>query len=157
MAGTLDVFEGAFAAGSIADLYPHRYLREADGPAILRAIDTPQGISRRLRVIREVDLPTFMAAHADGAVVVDVREPDEYLAGHVPGAKLLPMAGVPALLSDLPNDQPVFVICATGNRSLTAAGWMHAAGVDAYSVAGGTSGWIRMGRPVVAGPQENAA
>ena len=108
-------------------------------------------------MIREVDLPTFMAAHADGAVVVDVREPDEYLAGHVPGAKLLPLAGVPGRLRELPTDRPVFVICATGNRSLAAAGWMHAAGVDAYSVAGGTSGWTRMGRPVVSGPHDSVA
>jgi rhodanese-related sulfurtransferase len=109
-----------------------------------------------LRVVREVDLSTFMAAHADGSVVVDVREPYEYLAGHVPGAKLLPLAGLPGRLSELPTDRPVFVICATGNRSLAAAGWMRAAGIDAYSVAGGTSGWARMGRPVVAGPHENA-
>ena len=108
-------------------------------------------------MVCEVDLPTFIVAHADGAVVVDVREPDEYLAGHVPGAKLLPLTGVPARLGELPTDRPVFVICATGNRSLAAAGWMRAAGVDAYSVAGGTSGWLRMGRPVVAGPHGNAA
>jgi rhodanese-related sulfurtransferase len=108
-------------------------------------------------VVREVDLPTFMAAHADGAVVVDVREPHEYLAGHVPGAKLLPLAGVPARLGELPTDRSVFVICATGNRSLAAADWMHTAGIDAYSVAGGTSGWMRMGRPVVVGPHEHAA
>jgi rhodanese-related sulfurtransferase len=110
-----------------------------------------------LLVVREVDLRTFVAAHADGAMVVDVREPGEYLAGHVPGAKLLPLAGVSARVGELPTDRTVFVICATGNRSLAAAGWMRAAGVDAYSVAGGTSGWVRMGRPVVAGPHENAA
>ena len=36
--------------------------------------------------MREVDLTVFAAAHRDGAVVIDVREPDEYVAGHVPGA-----------------------------------------------------------------------
>ena len=41
--------------------------------------------------MREIDRPAFAAAHADGALVIDVREPMEYLAGHVPGARLIPM------------------------------------------------------------------
>lgn len=42
-------------------------------------------------MVREVDLSTFAAAHPDGAVVIDVHEPGEYLVGYVPGAKLLPL------------------------------------------------------------------
>jgi hypothetical protein len=106
---------------------------------------------------QEVDLAAFAAAHADGGYVVDVRERGEYLAGHVPGAKLIPLASVPARLGQLPTDRPVYVICASGNRSLTATAWMRSAGIDAYSVAGGTGGWARLGRPVIPGPHENAA
>ena len=108
-------------------------------------------------MVREVDLAAFAAAHADGAFVVDVREPREYLAGHVPGAKLVPLASVPARVGELPKDRPVYVICATGNRSQDATWWMRSAGIDAYSVAGGTSGWARLGRPIVTGPNANAA
>ena len=106
-------------------------------------------------MVPEIDLQTFAAAHADGALVVDVREPYEYSAGHVPGAQLLPMAGVHARIGDLPKGEAVYVICASGNRSNTAAGWLRSAGIDAISVAGGTGGWIGQGRAVVRGERAN--
>jgi rhodanese-related sulfurtransferase len=106
-------------------------------------------------VVPEIDLQSFAAAHADGAFVLDVREPYEYVASHVPGALLVPMAHVHAHAGDLPKGQPVYVICASGNRSKTAASWLRAAGVDAISVAGGTGGWASQGRPVVRGPHAN--
>jgi rhodanese-related sulfurtransferase len=106
-------------------------------------------------VVPEIDLQAFAAAHADGAFVLDVREPYEYVNGHVPGAELLPMSHVHARLSDIPKDRAVYVICASGNRSYTAAGWLRNAGVDAYSVAGGTGGWMSQGRPVVRGAHAN--
>ena len=106
---------------------------------------------------REVGLEAFAAAWADGAVVVDVREPDEYVAGHVPGARLMPLRSVLARCGELPADGPVYVICASGNRSRTATDWLGSRGIDAYSVSGGTLGWARGGRPVAAGAHENAA
>ncbi|WP_053751204.1 rhodanese-like domain-containing protein [Streptomyces sp. MMG1533] len=106
---------------------------------------------------REVTQEAFAAAWADGALVVDVREADEYAAGHVPGARLMPLRTVPVRCGELPADRPVFVICASGNRSRTAADWMNSRGIDAYSVAGGTSAWARAGRPVAAGSHEHAA
>jgi rhodanese-related sulfurtransferase len=51
--------------------------------------------------MREVDLAAFAAAHAGGAVVIDVREPDEYLSGHVPGAQLIPLGRLPLRLANL--------------------------------------------------------
>lgn len=101
--------------------------------------------------MREVDLAAFAAAHAAGAVVVDVREPAEYADGHVPDARLIPLAHVPASLDDLPRDVPVYVVCSSGNRSLRAADFLARVGVDAWSVAGGTSAWARAGGPVVPG------
>lgn len=108
-------------------------------------------------MVREVDVRTFAAAHADGALVIDVRESFEYAAGHVPGARLVPLGALPGAARDLPGDRPVYVICASGNRSLTAAGWLSQMGLDARSVAGGTAGWTRSGLPVVHGTHENAA
>ena len=107
--------------------------------------------------MREIDLKRFAAAQADGAVVIDVREPMEYVMGHVPGARLVPMGEVPARLAELPQDAPVYVICASGNRSLAIANFLVRAGYDAWSVAGGTGAWSGSGRPVVRGPRENAA
>ena len=108
-------------------------------------------------VAQEVDIHTFAAAHADGAVVIDVREPYEYLSGHVPGARLMPLQTVPAHGRDLPAGRPVYVICATGNRSLVAAEWLGQLGYDARSVSGGTTEWMGYGYPVVRGSHENAA
>ncbi|NUT33421.1 MAG: rhodanese-like domain-containing protein [Hamadaea sp.] len=101
--------------------------------------------------MREVDQAAFAAAHAAGAVVIDVREPGEYAAGHVPGARLMPLGRLSRHLPDLPRDQRIYVICASGNRSLAAADFLARAGLDAVSVAGGTGAWQRAGRPVVLG------
>ena len=105
----------------------------------------------------EIDLETFSALHADGAAVIDVREPYEYAEGHVPGAKLIPLASLPQRVSGLATGQPVYVICASGHRSLAAAEFLARRGFDAWSVAEGTSGWIGRGLPVVRGDQEGTA
>jgi rhodanese-related sulfurtransferase len=102
-------------------------------------------------VLPEVDLQSFAAAHADGAFVIDVREPFEYVNGHVPGAQLIPMGQLPHRVAELPTSETVYVICASGNRSLTVASWLQGRGIAAYSVAGGTGGWLAQGRPVVTG------
>lgn len=107
-------------------------------------------------MVPEADMKAFAVARRDGAFVVDVREPGEYVSGHVPGALLMPLATVPARMRELPKGRPVYVICAGGNRSKTATSWMVAAGVDARSVAGGTGGWISGGGPVVRGPRADA-
>ncbi|WP_327010696.1 rhodanese-like domain-containing protein [Dactylosporangium sp. NBC_01737] len=106
--------------------------------------------------MREVDMTTFTAAHRGGAMVIDVREPAEYVAGHVPGARPVPMGQLPDRLAELPRTAPVYVICASGNRSLAAADYLARAGVDAWSVAGGTSAWIRAGHPVLRGTRVTA-
>ncbi|MFE9882882.1 rhodanese-like domain-containing protein [Streptomyces sp. NPDC005784] len=51
----------------------------------------------------------------------------------------------------------MYAICASGNRSRTAADWMNSRGIDAHSVADGTSAWVLGGRPVTTGPVEHAA
>ncbi len=107
--------------------------------------------------MREVNQETFAAAHAGGALVIDVREPYEYVSGHVSGARLVPLSRIASVRADLPRDQRVYVICASGNRSLAAADFLAHAGIDAVSVAGGTGAWLRAGRPVVRGTRERVA
>lgn len=103
----------------------------------------------------EVSVGAFAAGHADGAFVVDVREPAEYVGGHVPGARLVPVGELPARLRELPTGERVYVICASGNRSRVMADYLVTSGLDAWSVAGGTSEWVRTGRPVVTGAHPN--
>ncbi len=99
----------------------------------------------------EIDTQQLAAAHAAGANVVDVREPDEYQAGHVPGATLIPLHLVPLRMDEIPQDKPVYVICHSGGRSAQAVQYLRRFGVDAINVAGGTDAWIKSGRPVVTG------
>jgi rhodanese-related sulfurtransferase len=106
-------------------------------------------------VTPEIDPHAFGAAHAAGAFVIDVREAYEYVAGHVAGALLMPLGQVHSRLDEIPKNAPVYVICASGNRSKTAASWMRNAGIDAASVSGGTSAWAAVGRPLVRGPRTN--
>jgi thioredoxin 1 len=100
----------------------------------------------------EVDTTALADALDDGAVVIDVRMPDEYVKAHVPGAVLIPLPELGARTDEIPTGQQVFVICATGARSLTAAAALNNAGWDTVSVAGGTRAWMAEGRPVHTGP-----
>ena len=97
----------------------------------------------------EVDLPVRSATA--GATVLDVRNPDEYESGHVPGAVLIPLDQLAARQDEIPDGDPLYVICAVGGRSLTATKALVEAGYRAVSVAGGTNGWIERGGRVVTG------
>lgn len=103
----------------------------------------------------EVDLETFAEAHAAGATVLDVRNRDEYETAHVPGAVLIPLTELVPRQDEIPQGDPLYVICAVGGRSLTAAKALVDAGYRAVSVSGGTNGWIERGGPVVSGPRQS--
>lgn len=84
-----------------------------------------------------------------GAVLVDVREPHEWRAGHARGARHIPLAQLPASLDQLPRDAPVYLICATGNRSRSAAALLKKSGFSRpLNVRGGTAAWQRAGLPI---------
>ena len=101
----------------------------------------------------EISIDELAAARAEGLVpLVDVRQPEEYEAGHVPGAKLIPLADVIARLKEIPVEGPVYVICQTGVRSQRAADFYRTRGIEAYNVAGGTKAWVDAGRDAAYGP-----
>ncbi|HET6965110.1 MAG TPA: rhodanese-like domain-containing protein [Acidimicrobiales bacterium] len=99
----------------------------------------------------ETDLEAFAEAYRQGATVLDVRNPDEYATAHVPGAVLIPLPELAARQDEIPDGDPLYVICAVGGRSLTATKALVDAGYRAVSVAGGTNGWIERGGEVETG------
>ncbi|MCX6503105.1 MAG: rhodanese-like domain-containing protein [Microbacterium sp.] len=82
-----------------------------------------------------------------GVPLIDVREVDEFAAGHVPGAVNLPMSSIGDHLDELP-DEAFDVICQAGGRSARVVQALEARGYDATNVEGGTGEWIAAGLPV---------
>lgn len=86
--------------------------------------------------------------------LLDVRTPQEYkYDGHVKGTRLIPLSELSSkgetALPKLNKQQPVYIICRSGNRSLVAARLLQTLGfTQVYSVKGGTSAWIIAGQPV---------
>lgn len=90
------------------------------------------------------------------AVLLDVREDEEFAAGHAPGALHVPLGQLPARVAELP-DAPVHVLCRTGGRAAEAAQWLVDRGRAATVVEGGTRAWVESGRPLVAEAGGDAA
>lgn len=85
----------------------------------------------------------------DGAILVDVREAHEWRAGRAAGAHHIPLGELSRRAGELPRERPVYVICASGNRSKVAANMLHRAGFDCpINVSGGTAAWVRAGLPL---------
>jgi rhodanese-related sulfurtransferase len=100
----------------------------------------------------EVDIAALVEAHAGGAFVLDVRQPEEYEEAHVPGAVLVPLDQLGSRIAEVPTDRPLYVICKSGGRSAMAVEALRGAGYDATNVRGGTTAWVEAGRPTAVGP-----
>lgn len=108
-------------------------------------LDHPTPIVKENRMAEEITVDQLVVERDRGATVIDVREVDEYIEAHVPGARLIPLGTIPDALDDLPRDETLYVICRSGARSLRAADFFAANGLDAVSVSGGTMAWIQRG------------
>jgi len=89
----------------------------------------------------------------DGLLVLDVREDDEWQAGHVEGSVHVPLMELGARYAELPglsDAEQTLVVCRVGNRSAYAAAFLLQQGVDAVNLAGGLVAWEAAGRPLVA-------
>lgn len=104
----------------------------------------------------EIDIAEAARRHAAGTVVIDVREPDEYVEGHVPGAPLIPLGEVMERVDEFPATDEVLIICKMGGRSMKAAQFLRGQGIDAVNIAGGTMAWIDEGHRVVTGDEPGA-
>ncbi|MEY2460668.1 MAG: hypothetical protein QOG30_2498 [Acidimicrobiaceae bacterium] len=98
--------------------------------------------------VPEIDVDELARLRETEVALVDVREPDEYENFHVPGARLIPLADVPERIEEIPDDQRVYVICATGARSARAVEFLNRQGYDTVNVAGGSKAWLEAGHRV---------
>lgn len=124
----------------------------AGRPSDRRPTDTPGGpfVSE---AVPEIHVTALAEMGPDGVALVDVRQPHEYVAGHVPGARLVPLGEVPERVAEFPVDGPVYLICQAGGRSRRAAEFLRSQGIDAVNLAGGTGAWIEASHPVVTGDE----
>ncbi len=83
-----------------------------------------------------------------GSLLIDVREPHEYEAGHAPGAELLPLRELERRLRTLPSDREILFICRSGRRSGIATEVAERAGLKAKNVRGGMIAWSESGLPI---------
>ena len=84
-----------------------------------------------------------------GTTLLDVREDDEWEAGHAPGAVHIPLAQLVERAHELTEGAPLLVMCHSGGRSARATAWLNDAGYDAINLDGGILDWSGAGLPVV--------
>jgi DMSO/TMAO reductase YedYZ molybdopterin-dependent catalytic subunit/glyoxylase-like metal-dependent hydrolase (beta-lactamase superfamily II)/rhodanese-related sulfurtransferase len=102
-------------------------------------------------VVPEISMDALEARSPD-TLLLDVREPEEYLHGHIPGAVNLPQADLASRLEELPRDRPVWMVCQAGLRSRRAGQFLKQMGFEEVaSFPGGTAGWKASGKPLAAG------
>ncbi len=105
----------------------------------------------RMEFPLEVDVTTAAQQVRAGALLLDVREPDEFAICRVAGSREIPMRQVPESLADLPRDLPIMVLCHTGRRSMRVTQFLRANGFAQVSnVAGGIEAWAEQIDPSLA-------
>lgn len=99
----------------------------------------------------EVDVTTAAQLLREGALLLDVREPDEIALCQVPGCRAIPMRQIPENIPALPRDRPVLVLCHHGGRSRRVTQFLRANGfANATNVAGGIDAWAAEVDPTLA-------
>lgn len=125
--------------------------------AAAHVLGTTAGTGHTGRMSDSPHLPEItvdeLADRQGSAWILDVRQPDEYEAGHVPGAVLIPLDELGDRHGEVPRDAQVYVICKSGGRSAAAVEALNGAGCTTANVAGGTMAWIEAGHAVVTGPE----
>ena len=87
----------------------------------------------------------------ESVYVLDVRESNEYQAGHINGAKLIPLGRLQSRMNELPQDKDIICVCRSGARSGSAARQLKNAGFNAFNLRGGMMSWQRAGYPIKKG------
>ena len=98
--------------------------------------------------MRTIDADSAAAADAD-FVILDVREYEEWMSGHAPGAVHIPMSELMARVEEIDPTKHIICVCRSGNRSARVTAWLRQHGFDAINMTGGMSTWASFGHPLV--------
>jgi SulP family sulfate permease len=102
-----------------------------------------------LKHLKVVEFEDAIAEEGDRALLIDVREPEEYALGHLPNSRLLPLRDLLGAIEDLPRDRPIFLVSRSGRRSTRAMRLFADLGYeDVYNLKGGILSWKARGRPL---------
>ena len=104
--------------------------------------------------IPEIEIDRLPDPLPEEVVVLDVREHDEWRAGHIEGALHIPLAELPGRVDDLSGAQQVLVVCKVGGRSAQAAAFLQACGLDVVNLVGGMRAWDASQRSMTADTTE---
>lgn len=107
---------------------------------------------QQLQAAEGVDVKQAQSMNKQGALLLDVREPDEYSAIHAPNAKLIPLGQLNSRLQEIASykDKPIMVMCRSGRRSAQAVSLLRDAGYSQVSnVKGGILSWEGEGLEVI--------
>ena len=102
-------------------------------------------------MLRAMRIPGVLSNELeDGCYLVDVREDEEWVAGHAPAAVHLPMMELPARIDEIPADGDVVVVCRSGSRSAQVVAYLVQNGwSNVRNLTDGMVGWALSGRPMV--------
>ncbi len=107
-------------------------------------------VPRSMTAPWEIDVLTAARSREAGALLLDVREPDELALCALPGCTAIPLGEVPAGLARLPRDRDILVLCHHGSRSRLAVRFLREQGFDrASNVTGGIDAWARQVDPAL--------
>lgn len=95
----------------------------------------------------EVSVTTAERLRVEGYRVLDVREDDEWAAGHIAGAVHVPLMQIPGRAGELDRDADWLAVCKVGGRSAQAAAYLAGLGLKVSNVAGGMEAWAHSGLP----------
>jgi rhodanese-related sulfurtransferase len=99
--------------------------------------------------VPQVDIADVPLTFEGSAILLDVREDDEWHSGHAADAQHIPMSQIPARIAEIDRDAELYVICKVGGRSQRVAQYLAQNGYTPVNVTGGMLAWAAAGRPVV--------
>ncbi len=97
--------------------------------------------------VSEVSVASADRLRAEGHLILDVREDDEFAAGHIAGAVHVPLMQIPQRVAELDRDADWLAVCKVGGRSFQATAYLSRLGLRVSNVAGGMDAWADAGLP----------
>ncbi len=109
-------------------------------------------VAPKMAGVKTISAGDYLRMRHDDHVLIDVRSDAEWRAGHAPAARHIPLGSISQRMAQIPQDRPVVVLCASGNRSAMAAVTLAKNGFGpVYNFTGGMGAWQAAGLPVKAG------